>query len=56
MEELIALINRGGNLILAEDEPVITFGLDKKGCVCSRFLDFFVKVVIQHGVIVRGGY
>jgi len=54
VEQLIAFINWGGNVILVEEEPIIALGLDQKGCICSRFLDFFVEVFVRHGVIVRG--
>ncbi len=55
MEQLIVFINRGGNVFLVEEEPIITCGLGQKGCICSCFLDFFVEVFVQHEVIVCGG-
>jgi hypothetical protein len=54
MDQLVAFVNGGGNAILVEDEPVITLGLDKEGCVFSRFLDFVVEVFVWHVVVIRG--
>ena len=44
----------GGNVVSIEDEPVIPLGLDKEGCVVSRFLDFVMEVFVRHVIVVRG--
>jgi hypothetical protein len=54
MDQLVAFVDRGGNVISVEDEPVIALGLDKEGCVFSRFFDFVVEVFIWHVVVIRG--
>ncbi len=54
MDQLVAFVDRGGNVILVKDEPVVALGLDKEGCVFSRFLDFVLEVFVRHVVIVRG--
>ncbi len=54
VDQLVAFVDGGGNAISIEDEPVIPLGLDKEGCVVSRFLDFVMEVFVRHVIVVCG--
>ncbi len=54
MDQLVAFVDGGGNVVSIKDEPVIPLGLDKEGCVISPFLDFVMEVFVWHVIVVRG--
>ncbi len=54
VDQLVAFVDGGGNVVSIEDEPVIPLRLDKEGCVVSRFLDFVMEVFVRHVIVVRG--